>query len=137
MRGESQSLSQLGVARPSFWARGVREAILSRIWRRNVVCLGAQAREYRELVTKIDDSAMVLREEWISASDGFGNAGMHSLRLRACCLRTAVSSSVEGMEKYLGSGMIRGIGAGCARRLFHAFGENIDEAHIRRQLSYV
>ena len=35
------------------------------------------------------------------------------------------SSTVEGIEKYLGSGMIRAIGPVCAKKLVRAFGEAV------------
>ncbi len=34
-------------------------------------------------------------------------------------------SSIEGIEKYLGSGMIKGIGPHFARKLVKAFGEEV------------
>ena len=40
-------------------------------------------------------------------------------------MRTSEPSSVEGIEKYLGSGMIRGIGPVYARKLVRAFGEKV------------
>ena len=44
---------------------------------------------------------------------------------RARFMRTSEPSSVEGIEKYLGSGMIRGIGPVYARKLVRAFGEKV------------
>ena len=46
-------------------------------------------------------------------------------QFRARFIRTAAPSSVEGIEKYLGSGMIRGIGPVYAGKLGRAFGENV------------
>ena len=43
--------------------------------------------------------------------------GFCVLRTRARFIRTAAPSSVEGIEKHLGSGMIRGIGPVYARKL--------------------
>jgi exodeoxyribonuclease V alpha subunit len=40
-------------------------------------------------------------------------------------LKTSAPTSVEGIEKYLASGMIRGIGPVHARKLLRAFGEKV------------
>jgi exodeoxyribonuclease V alpha subunit len=40
-------------------------------------------------------------------------------------MRTSAPTSIEGIEKYLGSGMIRGIGPVYARKLVRAFGEKV------------
>ena len=40
-------------------------------------------------------------------------------------MRTSSPSSIEGMEKYLGSGMIRGIGPVYAGKMIQAFGEKV------------
>src|SRR5205823_5586351 len=42
-------------------------------------------------------------------------------------LKVATPTTAEGIEKYLGSGMIRGIGAVYARKLVRAFGEQVFE----------
>ena len=53
------------------------------------------------------------------------NDRVHSQQFRARFIWTAEPSSVEGIEKYLGSGMIRGIGPVYARKLVRAFGEQV------------
>ena len=40
-------------------------------------------------------------------------------------MRTSAPTSIEGIEKYLGSGMIRGIGPVYARKMVKAFGEKV------------
>src|SRR5260370_16036478 len=40
-------------------------------------------------------------------------------------MRTSAPTSIEGIEKYLGSGMIRGIGPVYAKKLVRAFGEKV------------
>ena len=53
------------------------------------------------------------------------NDRTHGQQFRARFIRTAEPSSVEGIEKYLGSGMIRGIGPVYAQKLVRAFGEKV------------
>jgi exodeoxyribonuclease V alpha subunit len=40
-------------------------------------------------------------------------------------VRTSAPTSIEGIEKYLASGMIRGIGPAHAKKLVRAFGEKV------------
>jgi exodeoxyribonuclease V alpha subunit len=51
----------------------------------------------------------------------------HGQQFKARFLRTSEPTSAEGIEKYLGSGMIRGIGPVYAKKLVHAFGEAVFE----------
>ena len=50
---------------------------------------------------------------------------MHGQQFRARFLKTSAPTSIEGIEKYLGSGMIRGIGPAYAKKLVRAFGEKV------------
>ena len=40
-------------------------------------------------------------------------------------MRASAPTSIDGIEKYLGSGMIRGIGPVYAKKLVRAFGEKV------------
>jgi len=51
-------------------------------------------------------------------------------------LKVAAPTTVEGIEKYLGSGMIRGIGPVYAKKLVRAFGETVFDARKSRCRSY-
>ena len=53
------------------------------------------------------------------------NDRTHGQQFRARFVRTAEPSSVEGIEKHLGFGVIRGIGPVHARKLVRAFGEKV------------
>ena len=68
---------------------------------------------------------MVAPGEWITASGEWVNDRTHGQQFKARFIRTDAPSSVEGIEKYLGSGMIRGIGPVYARKLVRAFGEKV------------
>ena len=87
--------------------------------------LRTRARGHRDLVTVVGHAAMVAPGEWITASGEWLNDRSHGQQFRARFIRTAEPSSVEGIEKYLGSGMIRGIGPVYARKLVRAFGEKV------------
>ena len=53
------------------------------------------------------------------------NDRTHGLQFRANFLKALQPTTLEGIERYLGSGMIRGIGPVYARRLVRAFGTEV------------
>src|SRR6266702_5225587 len=68
------------------------------------------ARGQRELVTLVGHAAAISAGEWITASGNWINDRTHGQQFKARSLKTSTPTSVEGIEKYLASGMIRGIG---------------------------
>ena len=87
--------------------------------------LRIKARGHRDLVTAVGHAAMIGAGEWITASGEWINDRTHGLQFKARFMRTSTPSSVEGIERYLGSGMIRGIGPVYAGKLVRAFGEKV------------
>ena len=87
--------------------------------------LRAKARGHRELVTVVGHAAMISAGEWITASGDWTNDRNHGLQFKARFLRTSAPSSLDGIEKYLGSGMIRGIGPVYAKRMVKTFGKDV------------
>ncbi len=77
------------------------------------------------MVTVIGHAATVCAGEWITASGEWTNDRNHGLQFKSRFLRTSAPTSIEGIEKYLASGMIRGIGPVYAKKLVRAFGENV------------
>ncbi|PYR51869.1 MAG: ATP-dependent RecD-like DNA helicase [Acidobacteria bacterium] len=97
--------------------------------------LRAKARGHRDLVTVIGHAAVIAAGEWITASGEWVNDPTHGQQFKARFLRTSAPTSIDGIEKYLGSGMIRGIGPVYAKKLVDAFGEqvfDVIEAEPRR-----
>lgn len=87
--------------------------------------LRVKARGHRDLVTTIGHAAMISAGEWITATGDWTNDRNHGLQFKARFLKTSEPSSVEGIEKYLGSGMIRGIGPVYAKRMVCQFGKDV------------
>ncbi|MDN2582931.1 AAA family ATPase, partial [Aquibium sp. ELW1220] len=87
--------------------------------------LRVKARGHRDLVTTVGHAAMISAGEWITASGIWLNDRTHGLQFKAHFLKTSAPSTVEGIEKYLGSGMIRGIGPVYAKRLVKHFGTDV------------
>jgi exodeoxyribonuclease V alpha subunit len=72
--------------------------------------LRTKARGHRDLVTVVGQAASISAGEWITASGEWVNDRAHGQQFRARFLKTSAPTSIDGIEKYLGSGMIRGIG---------------------------
>jgi exodeoxyribonuclease V alpha subunit len=87
--------------------------------------LRVKARGHRELVTLVGHAAAISAGEWITATGDWVNDRTHGPQFKARFLKTSAPTSVEGIEKYLASGMIRGIGPVYARKLLRAFGEKV------------
>src|SRR5713101_1741511 len=84
-----------------------------------------KARGHRDLVTVVGHAATISAGEWITATGNWVNDRTHGQQFKARFLKTSAPISVEGIEKYLGSGMIRGIGPVYAKKLLRAFGEKV------------
>ena len=76
-------------------------------------------------MTVVGQAAAISAGEWITASGEWVNDRTHGQQFRARFLKTSAPTSIEGIEKYLGSGMIRGIGPAYAKKLVRAFGEKV------------
>src|SRR6187455_3591678 len=87
--------------------------------------LRIKARGHRELVTVIGHAAVISAGEWITASGEWINDRTHGQQFKARFLRTSPPTSADGIEKYLSSGMIRGVGPVYAKKLVRAFGEKV------------
>jgi exodeoxyribonuclease V alpha subunit len=87
--------------------------------------LRIKARGHRELVTVIGHAAVISAGEWITATGEWINDRTHGQQYKAKFLKTSEPTSLDGIEKYLGSGMIRGIGPVYAKKLMRAFGEKV------------
>jgi exodeoxyribonuclease V alpha subunit len=87
--------------------------------------LRAKARGHRELVTIVGHAATISAGEWITASGEWVNDRTHGQQFKARFMRTSAPTSIEGIEKYLGSGMIRGIGPVYASKMVRIFGEKV------------
>jgi exodeoxyribonuclease V alpha subunit len=84
-----------------------------------------KARGHRDLVTLVGHAAAISAGEWITASGDWTNDRTHGQQFKARFLKTSAPTSLDGIEKYLASGMIRGIGPVYAKKLLRAFGEKV------------
>jgi exodeoxyribonuclease V alpha subunit len=87
--------------------------------------LRVKVRGHHDLVTVLGSAAEVHVGEHIQASGEWQQHRHHGLQFRASFLQVVPPSSVEGIRRYLGSGMIKGIGQHFAGKLVGAFGEAV------------
>jgi len=89
--------------------------------------LRIKARGHRDLVTVVGHAAEISAGEWVTVSGVWVNSREHGQQFKAAFLRSSPPTTAEGIEKYLGSGMIRGIGPIYASKLVTAFGAEVFE----------
>lgn len=81
----------------------------------------------RELATVVGTTPTVMAGEYVECEGAWVTDRTHGLQFKARQLSIVPPMTLEGIEKYLGSGMVRGIGPHFARQLVHAFGERVFE----------
>jgi len=89
--------------------------------------LRVQLARRSELAVVVGRAAAVAPGETLEAEGHWQRDPEHGLQFRARELRTIPPSTREGIQRYLGSGMLRGIGPELARRLVEHFGERVFE----------
>src|SRR5215471_1596560 len=94
--------------------------------------LRVQASKPRGQVTVVGQLPNVVAGEFVEADGEWVHDRDHGRQFKASNLRTAPPQTIEGIEKYLGSGMVKGIGPHFARKIVETFGERtltiIDES---------
>jgi exodeoxyribonuclease V alpha subunit len=76
-------------------------------------------------LTIVGHAATIAAGESITASGEWINDRTHGQQFKARFLRTSLPDSADGIEKYLSSGMIRGVGPVYAKKLVRAFGDKV------------
>src|ERR1700704_4585555 len=87
--------------------------------------LRVKVKSHRELVTVVGVLASVNAGEWITTQGNWVQDKEHGLQFKAAFLKCNPPTSREGIEKYLASGLIKGIGPVYAKKLVEKFGEEI------------
>jgi exodeoxyribonuclease V alpha subunit len=89
--------------------------------------LKVTARGQRDLVTVVGHAPTISAGEFIHATGLWITDRTHGLQFKAEFLKTTPPTTAEGIERFLASGMARGIGAVFAKRIVAAFGEHTFE----------
>src|SRR4029450_9673254 len=87
--------------------------------------LRVKVRGHKDLVTVVGPAATITPGEYIESTGWWVNDRTHGLQFKTQHLRVVPPSTLEGIEKYLGSGMVKGIGPHFAEKLVQAFGEAV------------
>src|SRR3989442_11360295 len=87
--------------------------------------LRVKVRGHRDLVTVVGNGDDIHPGEYIEGQGGWVTDRTHGLQFKTQALRVVPPSTLEGIEKYLGSGMVKGIGPHFAKKLVQAFGEQV------------
>jgi exodeoxyribonuclease V alpha subunit len=87
--------------------------------------LRVKVRGHRDLVTVVGTAATITPGEYVEGEGSWVTDRTHGLQFKTQALRVVPPSTLEGIEKYLGSGMVKGIGPHFAKKLVQAFGEQV------------
>ena len=87
--------------------------------------LRVKAKGFRDIVTVVGYASLVASGEFVEAGGNWKNDVQYGLQLVADSLKIAAPTSLEGMQKYLASGLIKGIGPVYGERLVATFGTDV------------
>jgi exodeoxyribonuclease V alpha subunit len=80
---------------------------------------------HRDLVTVVGTAAIITPGEYLECEGWWVTDRTYGLQFKTAHLRVVPPGTLEGIEKYLSSGMVKGIGPHFARKLVRAFGEQV------------
>lgn len=89
--------------------------------------LKVKAKGHRDLVTVVGTSMNATPGEYVDCSGRWVNNREYGQQFQADNLRIVMPSTREGIEKYLGSGLVKGIGPHFAKILVKTFNEKVFE----------
>ena len=89
--------------------------------------LRVNVKGHKDLVTIVGNLYMISAGEFVQASGSWIHDRQHGNQFKAQFLKSTPPTSLEGIERYLASGMIKGVGPVYAKKLIAAFGENVFE----------
>ena len=87
--------------------------------------LKVKSRGHRELVSVVGTLPNVAAGEWVEAHGQWVMDPKHGRQFKADELRATAPDTLEGIEKYLASGLIKGIGPVYAGKMVERFGREI------------
>ena len=87
--------------------------------------LRTKVKGHRDDVTVVGQVASITVGEYIVCEGVWINDSKHGLQFKAKHIDAQAPSTLEGMEKYLGSGMVKGIGPHFAKKLVQAYGAKV------------
>jgi exodeoxyribonuclease V alpha subunit len=80
---------------------------------------------HREETTVIGSLPSVTAGEWLVAEGWWVRDKEHGLEFKACAMKTVPPTTADGIERYLGRGLVKGIGPVLAKKLVGRFGTTV------------
>ncbi len=87
--------------------------------------LRAKVRGHKDLVTVVGTASSINPGEWLAADGEWISDAHYGPQFKAESMRVSQPDTIAGIKKFLGSGIIRGIGKEYAERLVKAFGRDV------------
>jgi exodeoxyribonuclease V alpha subunit len=87
--------------------------------------LRVKVRGQKELITVTGTTPTINAGEWMAADGEWLMDPRHGRQFKAERMRMSQPDTLEGIEKYLASGMVKGIGKEYAKRLVQTFGRDV------------
>ena len=84
-----------------------------------------KAKGFRDLVTVVGHASLISSGEFVEAVGTWKNDMQYGLQLATTSLKITAPTSLDGIQKYLASGLIKGIGPVYGERLVAAFGIDV------------
>ena len=125
--GQSPGMQSITSQQPTEVLAGSIERVTFHSAESGFCVLRIKARGHRDLVTVVGHAAEISAGEWVTVSGTWVNSREHGQQFKASFLKASAPTTAEGIEKYLGSGMIRGIGPIYASKLVGVFGAEVFE----------
>ena len=79
----------------------------------------------RDEVTVVGSLPSATAGEWLAAEGWWVRDKEHGLQFKGTTLKTVPPTTAEGIERYLGSGLVKGIGPILAKKLVGRFGAEV------------
>ena len=87
--------------------------------------LRVKTQGHREETTVVGSVPSVTAGEWLVAEGCWFRDQEHGLQFKATTIKTVPPTTVEGIERYLSSGLVKGIGPVLAKKLVGRFGAEV------------
>lgn len=105
--------------------RGIVERVTFHSEESGFCVLRIKASKHRDLITVVGAAASINAGETIECHGTWLHHKTHGLQFKAERMTAAPPIGIEGITRYLASGLIKGIGPHYAAKLTKAFGENV------------
>ncbi|MBL7015919.1 MAG: AAA family ATPase, partial [Kiritimatiellales bacterium] len=104
---------------------GQVERVVFRNEENGYTVLRVKVRGHKDLVTVVGTASSISPGEWLAADGEWVSDASYGQQFKADMMRVSQPDTIEGIQKFLGSGIIRNIGPKYAEKLVEAFGRDV------------